>query len=94
MIFSVWAVFALTVVNPIMNAELTGYIIGRICIWEYIAIATSVVLSFFITNRFGYPITNEKTIEMPKVYINSFLVWFVLGCIVSIWQFYLFSQKF
>ena len=49
LIFSLWAGFALLIVNPIMNADLPQYVIGRICIWDYTAMALAIMCSFLFT---------------------------------------------
>ena len=96
--FSVWAAFALLVVNPIYNANLPGYKIGRICIWEYIAFAIAVLVSVMLSKQWGYPeilqIEKQSRFLINVKYVYFLLGYFVLAISIAIWQFWLFSQKF
>jgi len=98
LLFSLWAGFALLIINPLFHEDVPAYIIGRICIWEYIAFAVAIFLSFFITKRWGYPEIlkeNSKTkVKMSINYAYFLLVYLTIGIIVAIWQFWIFSQNF
>ena len=98
LLFLIWAEFALFVVNPILNADLPGYKIGRICIWEYIALTASLLGSFAITKFWGYPEVREigkrKNLMLNIHYGYFFLGYVLLAVAFILWQFWTFSQKF
>jgi len=98
MLFSIWAAFALLIINPIYNADLPEYVIGRICIWEYSAMLIAIVISFIITKYWGYPqvgmLESQRKITLNFNYIYFFGAHFLFGFLISIWQFWIFSQKF
>jgi len=97
LLFTFWAVFALLVINPIYNADLPGYVLGEICIWEYIAMFIAILVSFMITKYWGYPefrvLESHKKLVLHINYTYFFLGYFLLGFAIAIWQFWLFSQK-
>ncbi len=98
LLFTFWAVFALLVINPIYNADLPGYVLGELCIWEYIAMFIAILFSFIITKYWGYPevclIESNKKLVLNFNYTYFFLGYFFVGFVIAIWQFWLFSQKF
>lgn len=98
LLFTFWAVFALLVVNPIYNADLPGYVVGELCIWEYIAMFTAILGSFLIIKYWGYPevkiIEGQKKLVLNIKYGYFLLGYFFIGFTIAIWQFWLFSQKF
>lgn len=97
-LFSLWAAFALLIVNPIFNADLPGYQIGRICIWEYIAMTIAIFCSFAIARFWGYPeivrTRDSKKMTINIKYCYFYLSYFMLAIAIGIWQFWIFSQKF
>jgi len=98
LIFSLWAAFALLIVNPLYKSDLPGYTIGRICIWEYIAIVIAIILSQIMIKKWG-AIDIQKTngkhkLTMDYKYGYFFLIYFFIALFIAIWQFWLFSQKF
>ena len=97
-LFSLWAAFALLIVNPIFNADLPGYRLGRICIWEYVAMSIAILCSFAIVRLWGYPeivkIGNHKRISFNIHYVYFYLSYFIVAIAIAIWQFWIFSQKF
>lgn len=98
LLFTIWAIFALLVVNPIYNAALPGYVLGEICIWEYIAMFLAILGSFLLSKYWGYPeirlFENQKKLVLHINYAYFFLGYFFIGFTIAIWQFWLFSQKF
>ena len=98
LIFSLWAGFALLIVNPIMNADLPQYVIGRICIWDYSAMALAILCSFLFTKYWGYPevrmMDGKKKLILGMNYSYLFLGYFLFALVVAIWQFWIFSQGF
>lgn len=97
-IFSLWAGFALLVVNRYLYRDLPGYTIGKICIWEFIALLISAFLSYLIVRSWGnidigYVENKIKLVLNPK-YGIYFLLYFIIAILVGIWQFLLFSQGF
>ncbi|MFD2588773.1 hypothetical protein ACFSQJ_17740 [Croceitalea marina] len=98
LLFTFWAAFALLVVNPIYKADLPGYVLGELCIWEYIAMFVAILVSFLITKYWGYPevkvIESQKKLVLNIKYIYFLLGYFFIACTIAIWQFWLFSQKF
>lgn len=97
-LFSLWAGFALLIVNPIFNADLPGYKIGRICIWEYVAMSIAILCSIAIARLWGFPEIikdgNLKKITFNINYAYFYLIYLILAIAVGIWQFWIFSQKF
>jgi len=97
-LFSYWAGFALLVVNKLFHKDLPGYTIGRICIWEFVALFFAYLISRMLIKKWGtlkiQEVDNELKITMHPKYGIYFLIFFLTALIVGIWQFYLFSQKF
>lgn len=98
MLFSIWAAFALLVVNPFLQAELPGYIIGRICIWEYVALGLAAIASRFLIKKWGNlelrEIDHQSKLILNPRYGVFLGVYFLLAIIIGVWQFWLFSQNF
>lgn len=94
--FSLWAGFALLVVNPNFHADLPGYTIGRICIWEGVALIISIIIARLFYKRWGGITVNQskKNISLSINYGYLFLCFFTIAIVVAIWQFWLFSQNF
>ncbi|GAB5565059.1 MAG: hypothetical protein Wins2KO_21220 [Winogradskyella sp.] len=97
-LFSLWAGFALLVVNKFFYQDLNGYTIGRICIWEYVAIAIAIIITRFLIRKWGNielnTINNKKVLTLNPNYGVYFGVYFCIAIMVAVWQFWLFSQKF
>lgn len=97
-LFSLWAVFALLIVNKYFYKDLPGYTIGRICIWEFIAIIIAGFISQLMINNWGSlkkeMIGNRYKLTMNPKYGIYFLLYLLIVIVVGIWQFWIFSQKF
>jgi hypothetical protein len=97
-LFSFWAAFALLVVNKIFYKDLPGYTIGRICIWELIALIIAAIIAHLMIRKWGnIRIAHEN--DQSEIILNSkfgiyFLVYFILSGLIGIWQFWEFSQNF
>ena len=98
LLFLLWAAFALLVINPYSQSYLPGYTIGRLCIWELVFLVVAVFLSRLMIKSWGYPEfttkKDQKLISMNSKYGSFFLAYFILGIVVAVWQFWVFSQKF
>lgn len=98
LLFTFWAAFALLIVNPIYNADLPNYVMGKLCIWDYIAMIIALLGSFILTKFWGYPevivIDNHKKLVLNLSYAYFFGGYFLSAFIIAIWQFWIFSQKF
>ncbi len=97
-LFSLWGGFALLIVNPLFYEDVPGYVIGRICIWEYVAFLVAAIIASIMINKWGNIQINEsqgrKFLVMNSKYGIYFTVYFILATVVGIWQFWLFSQNF
>ena len=97
-LFSLWAGFALLVVNKLFYKDLPGYTIGRICMWEVVAMIIAIVITKLLIRRWGN-IELIQTSDATHLKINSkfaiyLTTYFFLAVFVGIWQFWLFSQQF
>jgi len=97
-LFSLWAGFALTIVNPFFHKDVVGYRIGRICIWELVAFGISVIISRRLIRKWGnldvVDIGNKPMIVMNPKFGIYFGIYFLLAILVGVWQFWVFSQQF
>ena len=97
-LFSLWAGFALLIVNKLFYKDLPGYTIGRICIWEFVALIIAALIARLLIKRWGNveikEIENRKYLIMNPKYGIYFGVYFLIAIVVGIWQFWLFSLKF
>jgi len=97
-LFSLWAGFALLVVNKYFYKDLPGYTIGRICIWEFIALAIAAIVAKLMINNWAnvgyYEINNKKVLILNPKFGLYFLIYFLLAIVVGIWQFWIFAQNF
>lgn len=97
-LFSIWAVFALLVVNKSFYEDLPGYRIGRLCIWELFAIIVAVLITRYVTKKWGTVklenVGSELKLTMNPKYGLYFIIYFLVGIIISVWQFWIFSQSF
>ncbi len=98
MLFLLWAAVALLVVNPYFHSDLPGYTIGRLCIWELIFLVIAAVLAKMMIKNWDYleftAREDRKVVSMNSKYATFFLFYFVLGILITVWQFWVFSQKF
>lgn len=96
--FSLWAGFALLVVNKHFHSDLVGYKIGQLCIWEFVALIISIIIAIIIKRKWG-SVKLTKTdrdhffMFNPK-YGIYFALYFLVAVLVGVWQFWLFSQTF
>lgn len=97
-LFSLWAGFALLIVNKFFYKDLPGYTIGRICVWEFVASIIAILLGYFLIKKWGslnsVEINGRHQLVISPQFGIYFLVYFLLAIIVGIWQFWLFSQQF
>jgi len=97
-LFSIWAGFALLVVNKLFYKDLPGYTIGRICIWEFVAIIIAGLLAKLMISKWGNiefkEVNRKKMLIMNPKFGWYFLCYFLIAIIVGVWQFWIFSQKF
>ncbi len=97
-LFSLWAGFALLIVNKFFYKDLPGYTIGRICIWEFVALIIAALITKLLINKWGnieiQEIDKQKFLTMNPKFGIYFGIYFLIAVIVGIWQFWLFSQKF
>lgn len=97
-LFSLWAGFALLIINKFFYKDLTGYTIGRICIWDFIALIISILMAKLMLRKWGnikvLEIDNNQLLTMHPNYGKYFVIYFLIAIIVGIWQFWLFSLKF
>ncbi len=97
-IFSFWAGFALLIVNKSFYRELPGYTIGRICIWELIALIVAGLIAHFMIRNWGslerIEIDNKIKLMIDQKFGTYFLVYFLIAVGIGIWQFWIFSLKF
>ena len=98
MVFSIYVVFALLIINPFYSDDLAGYQVGRICIWDFLAFLISAIIAFSIIRKWGYGgiemVDDEVRLVMSPKYGYFFFVYLLLAIIIASWQFYLFSQRF
>ena len=97
-LFSLWAGFALLIVNKLFYKNLPGYTIGQICVWEYVAIVVAMICAKLLIDKWGNieikKIENEMQLTMNPKFGVYFIVYFLIATLVGIWQFWLFSQQF
>jgi len=97
-IFSLWAGFALLIINPYFQNDLPNYEIGTICIWEYIALVIAWAIAYLMIKSWGTLeckiIDNKSKLVLSKKYGIFILVYLTLVIAVAIWQFWIFSLKF
>lgn len=97
-LFAYWAGFALLVVNKLFYKDLPGYVIGRLCIWELVALIVTIGISQIMVKKWGNieieEINDVKTLKINSNYGLYFLGFFVVAVGTGIWQFWIFSQRF
>jgi hypothetical protein len=97
-LFSVWVGFALLVVNRFFYTNLQGYKIGRICIWEFIALVLAVSIARIMIRKWGniqyQVIDNHMKLTMDPKYGIYFAIYFLIALCIGLWQFWVFSQRF
>ena len=97
-LFSFWAAFALLVVNKLFYQDLPGYVIGRICIWEGVALLVAALVAHQMIRKWGpirlEQVNGERRLTFPPKYGAYFLIYFTVAVLVTIWQFWVFSQGF
>ena len=97
-LFSYWAGFALLVVNKWWYRDLPGYTIGRICIWEFVAIIVAALIARLMIRKWGNvklkQMNNELKLTMHPNFGLYFAFYFLIAVLVGIWQFWMFSQQF
>ena len=97
-LFSLWAGFALLVVNSYFYQDLPGYTIGKLCIWEVVALIVAALIAFIMLKKWGNLkmkiIENKPSIILHKNYGIYFSLYFLIGLIVAVWQFWRFAQNY
>ena len=97
-LFSLWAGFALLVVNQLFYKDLPGYTIGRICIWEFVALIIAGLIANYLINKWGSieikNIENKKLLTINPNFGIYFCIYFFIAIVVGVWQFWVFSQHF
>ena len=85
-------------VNKLFYKDLPGYTIGRICIWEFVALIVAAIIAIMLIHKWGnitvQNIDNELKLTMNPKYGIYFSIYFLIAIITAIWQFWIFSQKF
>ena len=93
-----WALFALLVVNKFFYEDLPNYTIGRVCVWEYIAMLLALLIAKLIEKSWGGILIEQKNnksyIKLNIKYGVYFFVYFIILIAIAIWQFWLFSKEF
>jgi hypothetical protein len=96
-LFSLWAAFALLIVNPYLAADLPGYTLGQICIWEGVALVAAGLLAWSMIRKWGTIQTarfeNERRLVIHPNYGRYFVIYFLLAASIAVWQFWIFSQS-
>ena len=97
-LFSLWAGFALLIVNKLFYKDLPGYTIGRICIWEFVAIVIAGIITRVLIKKWGNieikELESKKYLTMNPKFGIYFGIYFLIAILIGIWQFWIFSQKF
>ena len=97
-LFSFWAAFALLFINQWLYKDLPGYTIGRLCIWEGVAIIIAALIARWMINKWGSiqmeEIDGVQKITLHPNFARYFAIYFLIAVCIGIWQFWLFSQKF
>jgi hypothetical protein len=97
-LFSLWAAFALLIINPYLSDNLPGYTVGRLCIWEAIAGIIAFGFARIVITRWGFPETKEsngkKLIVFNIKYIWFFLIYLFIALGIGIWKFMEFSSGY
>lgn len=97
-LFSFWAAFALLIVNQLFYKDLPGYVIGRICIWELVALIVAAFIAQLMIRKWDNlkieQVENEWKLTMHPNYGIYFAVYFLIAVIIGVWQFWLFSLNF
>ena len=90
-LFSFWAGFALLVVNKLFYKDLPGYTIGRICIWELIALIAAAFVAKLMIKKWGnlkiQYVDNDLKLTMNPKYGLYFSIYFLICVLIGIWQF-------
>ncbi len=94
-LFSLWAAFALLVVNPYLIDDLPGYEMGQICIWEGVALVVAGLLAWSMTRKWGNirigRYENEVRLMVHPNYGWYFGIYFSVVLFIAIWQFWSWS---
>ena len=97
-LFSLWAAFALLFVNGQYHDTLPGYTIGRLCIWELVALIIAIAVAKWLTQRWGgislVEDDGQRWLRISPNFGWYFLGYFSLAIIIAAWQFWRFSQQF
>ena len=75
-LFSLWAGCALLMVNKLFYKDLPGYTIGRICIWEFIALLIAGLVAQSMIRKWG-TINIEESNSDIKLTMNP-KIWNIL----------------
>lgn len=77
-LFSLWAAFALLIINPFYKESLPGYTLGRICPWEGLALLIAIGISSFLVKKWGLP-QRISSPEGQKIALHPGYFFFLLG---------------
>ena len=87
-IFSYWAAFALLIVNKLFYKDLPAYTIGRLCIWELVALVVAALIGQLLIRKWGNisleEVNGQKRFSMPASFAIYFSVYFFYCC--SYWH--------
>lgn len=97
-LFSIWAFFALLVVNKWFYEDLPGYTIGSLCIWELVALILAILIMRLMINKWGNlkieKVGSRMRLTLDPKYGIYFGIYFLIVIFIGLWQFWLFSQTF
>jgi hypothetical protein len=97
-LFSLWVVFALLIINKFYYETLPGYGIGKLCIWDLGSLIVALIIAYFIIKKWGsieIDVQNgQKRIILNQRYFWLFSIYFLIIIGIGIWQFVVFSQQF
>lgn len=77
-LFSLWAAFALLIINPFYRGSLPGYTLGRICPWEGLALLVAIGISRFLVKKWGPPQRTSSS-KGHKIALHPGYFYFLLG---------------
>lgn len=98
LIFSVWVVFALLVINPYLYQYIPGYKVGNPCGWELVALAASIYTAYKIRSMWAQPCcmasNGTVTLRLSTSFTVFLLAYLAVGILIFLWQYSIFSASF